>query len=266
MMAEETRAEKLSAEQPDREKNLSFVEHLRELRKRIVNCAVATAIGFGFAYYYSDRLYNILALPLIQALPKGEEYMVFTNVVEPFIIYVKVGVFGGIILASPVILHQIWAFIAPGLLRHEKKWFLFLVFFSLVMFISGTLFAYFLVLPFAFKYLLTFSGPGLRPMVSMSLYFSMVTKLLIAFGVVFQMPLLILVLARFGIVTARQLISWWRYAIVLITIVAAILTPTPDIFSTLLMAGPLLVLYIVGIIVAVIFGKKRKKQAEETEE
>lgn len=255
---EETRTE----ENPG-ERNMSFVEHLRELRKRLVNSAIATALGFAVAYYFSDRLYYVLTIPLIPALPKGSEYMVFTNVVEPFIIYIKVGVFGGVILASPVIFHQIWAFIAPGLHRHEKRWFLSIVFFSIVMFISGALFAYFLVLPFAFKYLLSFSGPDLRPMVSMSLYFSMVTKLLIAFGVVFQMPLLILVLARFGIVTARQLIAWWRYAIVLIIIVAAILTPTPDVFSQLLMAGPLLVLYVAGIIVAFLFGRKPKRGESE---
>ncbi len=244
-------------------KDMSFVDHLRELRKRLVNSAIATAVGFAIAYYFSDRIYYVLTVPLIPALPKGAEYMVFTNVVEPFIIYIKVGVFGGVILASPVIFHQIWAFIAPGLHRHEKKWFLSIVFFSIVMFISGALFAYFLVLPFAFKYLLSFSGPGLRPMVSMSLYFSMVTRLLIAFGVVFQTPLLILVLARFGIVTARQLIGWWRYAIVFIVIVAAVLTPTPDVFSQLLMAGPLIVLYVAGILVAFVFGKKRKTETEE---
>ena len=139
---------------------------------------------------------------------------------------------------------------------------------SAMLFAAGALFAYFVVFPFGFKYLLSYSSDSLKPLLSMDLYFSFATKFLIAFGVVFQLPLAILVLARLGLVTAGKLLSWWRYALVGILVVAAILTPTPDVFNQLLMAGPLFFLYGVGIIVAKLFGKKRvaPDDAEEDED
>lgn len=249
----------------DSENKIPFVGHLRELRKRFINSLAAAAAGFGVAYYYSEELYRILTKPLMSAMPAGQNFLVFTGVVEPFFIYIKVGLAGGVVLASPVILYQLWAFVAPGLLETEKRWFISILFSSIVLFVGGVIFAFFIVFPFGFKYLLSFSSEGLRPMLSMSAYFSLVTRLLLAFGAVFQLPLAMLVLARIGLVTARQLLSWWRYAIVLIFIAAAILTPTPDIFNQLLMAGPLLVLYALGVIVALIFGKKKEKPAEEKE-
>lgn len=236
---------------------MSFTGHLAELRKRLIISVIAIAVGFGVAYNYSTVLYTLLARPLVSVLPKGQEYLVFTGVVEPFFIYLKAGFLGGVALASPIVLYEIWAFVAPGLYREEKKWFVSIVVFSLVLFLSGALFAYLVVFPFGFKYLLSYTTAELKPMLSMGEYFSMVTKLLIAFGVIFQLPLAILVLARLGVVSARQLVSWWRYAIVVILIVSAVLTPTPDIFNQLLMAGPLAVLYVIGIIVAKIFGRKK---------
>ncbi|MBI1910396.1 MAG: twin-arginine translocase subunit TatC [Deltaproteobacteria bacterium] len=249
----------------DIETRMPLTEHLRELRKRLVISVIAIAIGFGIAYNFSAELYTVLTRPLIPALPPGQDYLVFSGIVEPFFIYLKVGFVGGVILASPVVLYQVWAFVAPALYNEEKRWFISIVIFSLVLFISGALFAYFVVFPFGFKYLLGYSSSELRPLLSMGEYFSMVTKLLLAFGVVFQLPLAILVLARLGIVTAGQLLRWWRYAIVIILIVSAILTPTPDVFNQLLMAGPLAFLYCVGIIVAKLFGKKKKAPLQEPE-
>ncbi len=247
----------------DSNKGMALTAHLRELRRRLVISAIATAIGFGVCYYYSVELYGILTKPLIPALPPGQDYLVFTGVVEPFFIYMKVGFVGGVILASPVILYEIWGFIAPGLHKEEKLWFISIVFSSLLLFLAGTIFAYFVVFPFAFKYLLSFASQELRPILSMGAYFSMVTKFLLAFGVIFQLPLVMLVLARLGLVTAGKLLGWWRYAIVAILIVSAILTPTPDVFNQFLMAGPLMLLYGVGIIVARIFGKKKKEETGE---
>jgi len=236
---------------------LPLVTHLRELRRRLVISAVAIAVGFAVCYYYSIELYDILKRPLVAALPPDERYMVFSGIVEPFFLYMKVGFLGGVIVASPVILQQVWAFAAPGLVKSERRWFVALVAASFIFFISGTLFAFLVVFPFGFKYLLSFSSAELKPLLSMSEYFSMVTKLLIAFGLVFQTPLAILVLARVGVVTGRQLLSWWRYALVGILVVAAVLTPTPDVFNQMLMAGPLIVLYALGTILAYVFGKKR---------
>lgn len=246
------------------ERGMALTEHLRELRKRLMISVAAVVVGFLVSYYYSEILYKVLARPLLNALKPGQEYLVFTGVVEPFFIYMKVGFAGGMILASPVILYEIWAFVAPALYSREKVWFISIVLSSLVLFAAGALFAYLVVFPFGFKYLLSYSSQEIKPLLSMSEYFSMVTMLLLAFGAIFQLPLGILVLARLGIVTARQLISWWRYALVVILLVSAILTPTPDIFNQLLMAGPLMVLYALGIVVAKLLGKK--KAVEEPEE
>lgn len=249
----------------EQSKAMALTAHLRELRKRLVISVVASIAGFGICYNFSVQLYALLAKPLIPYLPPGQDFMVFTGVVEPFFIYLKVGITGGIILASPVILFEIWGFVAPGLYRAEKLWFLVIVFVSFVLFLSGTIFAYLIVFPFGFKYLLSFASGELRPLLSMGLYFSMAIRLLLAFGVIFQLPLAMLVLARLGIVSARKLLRWWRYAFLAILVISAILTP-PDIFSQILMAGPLMVLYGLGIIGAMLFGKERKKAEEEEEE
>ncbi|MBI5561686.1 MAG: twin-arginine translocase subunit TatC [Deltaproteobacteria bacterium] len=242
----------------DNIEGLPLIAHLRELRKRLVVCAIAIAIGFGVSYAWSVELYDILKRPLAGALPPGERFLVFSGIVEPFFVYMKVGFIGGVSLASPVVLYEVWAFIAPGLKKKERRWFLSIVASSLLLFASGTLFAYYVVFPFGFKYLLSFSTGELKPFLSMSDYFSTVTMLLLAFGLVFQTPLGILVLARVGLVSARQLLSWWRYALVGILIAAAVLTPTPDVFNQMLMAGPLIILYGLGIILAAVFGRKKE--------
>lgn len=236
----------------------TFVEHLKELRKRLMVSASAVFIGFLVSYYYSEELYAILTRPLIPALPEPERFLVFTGVTEPFFIYMKAGFLGGVVLASPVVLYEAWAFVAPALYEAERKWFLSIVFSSLVLFIGGVIFAYFVVFPFGFKYLLTYASEGLRPMLSMGAYFSLVVRLLIAFGLVFQLPLAMLVLSRFGVVTARQFFGWWRYALVMIFVASAILTPTPDVFNQLLMAGPLIILYALGLLAAFLLGKERE--------
>lgn len=236
--------------------------HLGELRRRLIYSVATVAAGFLACYYFSERLYWFLASPLIKALPEGQDFMVFTGVVEPFFIYLKVALLGGIIFGSPVVLYQAWAFMAPGLYKSERRWFVFTVFFSVILFAGGAAFAFGVVFPFGFKYLLSYSTEGLKPFLSMGQYFSIATRLLVAFGLVFQLPLAMLVLSRLGIVSARQLVGWWRYALVLILIASAVITPTPDVFNQMLMAGPLMVLYVVGVIVAWAFGKKKAKEPQ----
>ena len=241
----------------DNKTGLPLTAHLRELRKRLIISSIATAIGFAISYYYSDRLYALLIAPLVSALPPEASYLVFTGVAEPFFVYFKAGLLGGIVLASPVILYEIWAFAAPGLYSKERVWFAAVVLASFILFAAGVFFAYFAVFPFAFKYLLSFSTVGLRPMISMSGYFSLATWMLLAFGAVFQLPMAMLVFSMTGLVNARQLIRWWRYAVVVILIASSVLTPTPDVFNQMLMAGPLIVLYVLGVVLAAIFGKKK---------
>lgn len=251
------------------EQTMTLADHLGELRRRLIVSVAAIAAGFLVCYYFSEGLYDVLSAPLKPALPEGTDFIAFTGVTEPFFVYMKVAFVGGVILSSPVVLYQVWAFIAPGLYDNERRWFIGVVAASVVLFSGGALFAYFVVFPFAFEYLLGFSKDDLRPVLSMGLYFSLVTRLLIAFGVAYQMPLVVLVLSRLGIVTSRQLLRWWRYALILILVASAVLTPTPDVFNQLLMAGPLMVLYAVSVVIASVFGRERKaseKEAGEPEE
>jgi sec-independent protein translocase protein TatC len=236
---------------------MALTEHLKEFRDRLVVCVIAIGIAFAITYTFSELLYDVLKEPLLPALPKGQEFMAFTGVVEPFFTYLKVGFVAAFILASPVILYESWAFLVPALHERERRWFLPVIISSVVLFLTGVVFAHQVVFPIGFRYLLSFAGPELRPVLSIGLYFSLATKLLIAFGVVFQLPLVILVLSRLGMVDGWMLIRYWKYALLLAVIVGAILTP-PDVFSQLLMGGPIMLLYGVGIIVAFLFGKKRE--------
>lgn len=240
------------------EDKLSFTHHLAELRKRLIVCCIAIGIGFGISYYYSQELFTFLSRPLLDAMPQGSAFLVFTGIIEPFWTYLKIALIGGIFLASPVIFYQIWLFIAPGLYETEKKWVTPIVISATVLFIGGALFGYYVVFPVGFKYFLSFSTDALKPMLSMNEYFSFVSKFLLAFGAVFEMPILIFFLARIGIVDAKMLSKYRKYSILLIFIIAAILTPTPDVFSQFLMAAPMMVLYEVGVILARLFGKKRE--------
>jgi sec-independent protein translocase protein TatC len=240
---------------------MPLTSHLSELRRRLIICCVSIAVGFLISYTFSEDIFKFLARPLLLALPPGTTSLVFIGVLEPFFTYLKVSVLTGIILTSPILIYQIWAFIAPGLYKGERKWFWSIVAFSTIFFLFGIFFAYMAVFPLGFKYLLSFANEELRPTLSIAMYFSMATKLIVAFGVVFELPLFMFFLARFGIVNARKFSHYRRYAIVLAVIFAAALTP-PDIFSQLMMAVPIILLYEIGIIVAKIFGKKERNEED----
>ena len=254
--------------------SMPLTSHLVELRKRLIVSVVAVLIGFGASYAFSEHLFQFLAAPLVAALPPGTDSLVFIGIIEPFFTYLKVAIVAGIVLASPVILHQIWGFVAPALYQEERRWFLPIVICSTLFFFIGLTFAYTLVFPFGFKYLLGFAHEELRPELSIALYFSVAVKLLLAFGVVFELPFFMTIFARIGMVNAALFSHYRRYAIVIAVIFSALLTP-PDIFSQLLMAGPVLLLYELGILGARLFGKektdeeddvKSEKEDEEKEE
>lgn len=241
---------------------MPLVRHLKELRKRLVTATVAVLVAFVVTYSFSEELYAFLAAPVLAVLPADNEFLAFTGVVEPFYTYLKVALTASVILASPVIFYELWAFIAPGLMSNERRWFFPIVLVSVCFFLIGVSFAYFVVFPVAFKFLLSYAAVELKPILSMGLYFSFATKMLIAFGVVFEMPLFVLVLSRLGLVTSAKLIGWWKYALLLSVIVGALLTP-PDVFSQALMAAPIMVLYLISIVVAHFFGKKKKDSNED---
>ena len=241
-----------------------FLIHLEELRKRLIACAIAIGFGFVIAYIFSERLFQVLILPLKALMPEGDR-LIFTNLPEMFFIYLKTGFIAGILLVSPFIFYQLWLFIAPGLYQQEKKYLVPFVIFSTILFLGGAFFGYFIVFPFGFKFFIGFANENIQALPSVKQYFSFSTKLLFAFGIVFELPVVIFFLAKMGLVTPDFLRQKRKYAILLAFVVAAILTP-PDIITQLMMAGPLIILFEIGIIIAGIATKKKVAEDETEEE
>jgi sec-independent protein translocase protein TatC len=244
---------------------MPFTEHLAELRRRLIICFIGIGVGFATAYSFKESLFVLLMHPLKGALAPGQK-LIYTGLPEAFFVYIEVAFFGGILFAAPLILFEMWMFIAPGLYEHERRFLFPLLFLSILFFAAGVLFGYSIVFPYAFKYLLSFDSDLVQALPSMREYLSLATTLLIAFGFIFQLPLVVTMLARLGIVTSRFLSKNRKYAFLLSFVVAAIVTPTPDVVNQALMAGPLVILYEVSILGAKIFGKKRIKKEEEAAE
>jgi sec-independent protein translocase protein TatC len=251
----------------DREDKQPFIGHLEELRKRLISSAIAVGIGFAASYAFAERLFGLLVAPLQAVLPEGD-HLIFTNLPEMFFTYLKVSLLAGIMLVAPYIFYQLWMFIAPGLYRKEKKYVIPFVVASTLLFVGGSLFGYFVVFPFGFKFFIGFSNEYVKALPSVKQYFSFAIKLLFAFGVVFELPVVIFFLAKMGVVTPQLLRKKRKYAILMTFVLAAILTP-PDVVTQCMMAGPLIILYEIGILVAQIAWKsreKKKKDAEDDEE
>ena len=241
-----------------------FLGHLEELRKRLIASAIAVGIGFAISYVFSERLFQILIIPLKENLPEGDR-LIFTNLPEMFFTYLKTAFIAGILLVAPYIFYQLWMFVAPGLYQKEKKYVIPFVVFSSLLFVGGGLFGYFIVFPFGFKFFLGFANENIQALPSVKQYFSFAIKLLFAFGVVFELPVVVFFLAKMGLVTPELLRKKRKYAILLTFVLAAILTP-PDVITQCMMAGPLIILYEIGIIIARIAGKKKVTEGEAVEE
>ncbi|MDB9823161.1 twin-arginine translocase subunit TatC [Deltaproteobacteria bacterium] len=237
-----------------------FLSHLEELRARLIKCAISVGIGFLITYYFAKDLFRILISPLTKNLPEGNG-LIFTNLPEMFFAYLKTAFIAGILLASPVIFYQIWQFIAPGLYKNEKRYVVPFVFFSTALFVGGAFFGYFIVFPFGFKFFLGYANEYITALPSVKEYFSFSSKLLFAFGVVFELPVVIFFLSRIGLVTVAFLRKNRKYAILSTFLVGAILTP-PDVVTQIMMAGPLILLYELGIIIAMIAGKKKEDEED----
>ena len=249
---------------PEDEK-LPFTAHLEELRRRLIICFSAVGIGFVISYIFSKSLFEILMQPLLAAMPP-EAKLIYTGLPEAFFTYLKVAFLAGILMAVPVIMYQLWIFVAPGLYDKEKRLLMPIVFLSSLFFLGGALFGYFVVFPFGFKFFMGFASDYVKPLPSMKEYLGFSAKLLFAFGIVFELPLFITFLARLGIVDVKFLKAKRKYAILLFFVFAAILTP-PDVITQVMMAGPLIVLYEVSIVGAKLFGKKKvKEDIKETRE
>jgi sec-independent protein translocase protein TatC len=248
----------------DNETKQPFMSHLEELRKRLITCAIAVGIGFVISYIFAERLFQILVTPLTRIMPEGDR-LIFTNLPEMFLTYLKTAFICGILLTAPVLFHQLWLFIAPGLYQQEKKFAIPFVVFSTILFVGGALFGYFIVFPFGFKFFLGFANEYIQALPSVKQYFSFSIKLLFAFGIVFELPVVAFFLSKMGIVTPEFLKKKRKYALLLTFVMAAILTP-PDVITQLMMAGPLILLYEIGILVARMARRKKDRDEETTEE
>ncbi len=236
------------------DKKNSFLSHLEELRKRLIICAIAVGIGFLSSYGFSKQIFAFLINPLVTVLPKDDK-LIFTALPEAFYTYIKVSLITGVLLASPVIFYQIWKFIAPGLYKNEKKYIIPFVIAASFFFGLGASFAYFVVFPYAFSFFISFSSGSIKALPSIKEYLTFSTKLLLAFGAVFELPVITFFLSRMGILNAAILRKQRKYAILIIFLASAILTP-PDVFTQILMSGPMILLYELSIFIAHIFGKK----------
>ena len=232
---------------------MPFMEHLGELRVRIVRSLIALLIGLGIALPFSQQMVDYLAKPVRES---GHN-LVFLALTEGFWVQMKVAVIVGLFIAAPGILYQIWAFVAPGLHKHERKYAAPFVIVGSLLFIGGGIFSLKVVTPFAIQFLLSYERQGLQAMISIGSYVDFLLKFTLAFGVVFELPLAITLLSRMGVVTPKMLAKNRKYAVLGAFVAGAVLTPTPDMFNQTLMAGPLILLYEIGIISARIFGRRR---------
>ena len=245
----------MADQETDTQDKIPFTAHLEELRKRLITCFVAVGIGFALSYGFKEKLFQILTHPLISVMKQGET-LIYTALPEAFFTFLKVSFLSGLMIASPVIIYQFWMFVAPGLYDREKRLMIPIVLLSSLFFIGGALFGYFIVFPFGFQFFLGFATETIRPMPSMKEYLSFSAKLLLAFGLVFELPLVLTFLARLGIVSVPFLKKNRKYALLLFFVGAAILTP-PDVVTQIMMALPLMLLYEISIVGARIFGKKK---------
>ena len=233
---------------------MSFLDHLEELRKRLIVSAISIAVAFFVCWGFAEKIYSWLQEPLIKVLPPGDK-LAYTRLTAPFFLYMKVAFYAGLFLASPVLLLQIWLFISPGLYKKERRYALPFIFFASAFFILGGLFGFKVILPGTCKFFVE-TGRQFKQMITIDDYFSFSSLIVLSAGCIFETPILIFFLARLGIVTPAFLMQKSKYAIVLSFIIAAVITPTPDMVTQSALAIPMIALYFLGVGVAYVFGKK----------
>jgi sec-independent protein translocase protein TatC len=236
---------------------LTFMDHLRDLRKRLTHALAGVALGMVAVGFFVERIFHLLMDPVLASLPKEQQTLQYTNYVEPLMVYLKVALYGGLFLAAPWVLFQLWLFIAPGLYKREKKVVFPFLAIGTTLFYGGAAFCYFLVMPAAFPAMAAIaSDASLRPMLTMSETLSLVLAMLLGFGVVFELPVVISFLSMIGLVSAETLAKHRRVAIIVNVAVAAIITPTGDPLNLAMMAVPMIAFYEIGVIAARFLGKK----------
>jgi sec-independent protein translocase protein TatC len=235
---------------------MSFLEHLDELRKRIVNAAIAIGVGILISFTFIQKIYSFLMAPTMNQLPPGSR-LIYTEPGEAFSLYIQLSMIVGAIIASPFIMYQVWMFIAPGLYSNEKRMAIPFVAFSTLGVVGGAVFNHYIMFPWMMHFFASFNTQDLVFMPKLDSVFSLYTKFLLAMAAVFQMPTLVYFLAKMKVITARFLIAQFKYAVLLIFIISAVITPTGDPVTQTVFAAPMVGLYILGIVIAWVVGPKR---------
>jgi sec-independent protein translocase protein TatC len=244
---------------------MSFLEHLEELRRRIIYAIIAVAVAFFACWGYAERIYGIMQRPIMEALHRNgmAEKLVYLNPTEPFNLYLKVAFLAGLFVASPFVLYQVWMFISPGLYRHERRYVLPFMFSTVFLFLAGGVFGYKIVYPGALDFLISY-GKQFQPMITIGEYTDLFLTIIIGMGVIFELPILVFFLSLMGIVTAGWMWRNFRYSILVIFIIAAIVTPTTDILNMCLFAAPMVGLYALSIGIAfLVHPAQRRKRREK---
>jgi sec-independent protein translocase protein TatC len=242
---------------------MTFLEHLEDLRKRIFYSALFVVVTVIPAWFFSKDLFDILARPVTQFLPEGEK-LAYTTLTAPFMLYIKVSFLAAIFFSSPFIFLQLWYFIAPGLYQHEKKYVIPFVLFTSIFFLLGAIFGYFIVFPWACRFFLTM-GQDFQAVITVDKYFSLALRVLLGIALVFELPTLVFFLSRMGLITPRWMIKNFKYAVLAVFTIAAIITPTPDMITQSIIAFPMLGLYGLSILIAFIFGKRKHSRSSPPE-
>jgi len=245
---------------------MTFLEHLEDLRKRLWYSFVAIFIVVIPAWMFSQDIFKVLSKPVTQFLPEGMK-MAFTSLSAPFMLYIKVAFLTALFATSPFIFLQLWYFIAPGLYQKEKKYVVPFVAFTSIFFLAGAAFGYFVMFPWACRFFLKM-GSDFTPVLTVDTYFSFSLKLLLGIALVFELPTLVYFLSKIGLITSRWMIRNFKYAVLAVFVIAAVITPTPDMITQSILAVPMLALYGLGILIAFFFGKesrtRREKKAEDS--
>lgn len=242
---------------------MSLLEHLDELRRRIIHSLVGLVAAFGVCWVLRERIVDFLARPIERLLPEGGK-LAFLGVTDAFVLYVKVALLGSLFLASPWLMVQAWRFVSPGLYRREKRWALPFILSGTVFFLAGGAFAYYVAFPFAAEFLLEM-GARFQPVLTIERYFRFLMTVILGLGLMFELPIVIFLLARIGLVTPRFLIRHFRWAVLIIFVVAALITPTPDVVNLCLFALPTIGLYLLGVGAAALFPRRRPAAEGESD-
>ena len=237
---------------------MTFLEHLEELRQRLVRSALSLVVGFGACWSFREQIFHFMVQPMRKA--GFTEKFIFTGPAEALMLYMKMAFFVGIFLAAPFILWEVWGFISPGLYKSEKKWAFPFIGMGTFFFTGGALFGHYLLFPMTFQFLYTFGGSDMQFMPRIGEYWSFYSWFLLGLGLVFQIPVIIFVLARLGLVTPGGLIRGWKWAVLASFVISAVITPSPDVVNQTALAGPMIGLYGLGVLVAFLFGRKRKDE------